>query len=102
MSTTEVLVADEDDTGFTTDAGSIGVRVDAGATAERTLAVGREVVGRAESVLVYLSLAVLLVFVAYGLLSVQAERSLPSSFPGVWRRSPLPAAWCSWPTRASS
>ncbi|HEV8114681.1 MAG TPA: peptidoglycan binding domain-containing protein, partial [Acidimicrobiales bacterium] len=39
--TTEVLVADKDDTGFTTDAGSIGVRVDPAATAERTLAVGR-------------------------------------------------------------
>ncbi|MEO5679612.1 MAG: VanW family protein [Acidimicrobiales bacterium] len=39
--TTEVLVVDEDETGFTTDAGSIGVRVDPGATAERTLAVGR-------------------------------------------------------------
>ena len=39
--TTEVLVTDEEDTGFTTDAGSIGVRVDPGATAERTLAVGR-------------------------------------------------------------
>ena len=39
--TTEVLVADGDDSGFTTDAGSIGVRVDPAATTERTLAVGR-------------------------------------------------------------
>lgn len=39
--TTEVLVADGDSDGFTTDAGTIGLQVDPMATAERVLAVGR-------------------------------------------------------------
>jgi len=39
--TTEVLVADEEDEGFTTDAGTIGLRVDPAATEKQVLAVGR-------------------------------------------------------------
>ena len=39
--TTEVLVSDENGDGFTTDAGSIGLRVDPVATAEQVLKVGR-------------------------------------------------------------
>ncbi len=40
-STTEVVVADDRGGGFTTDAGSMGLRVDRAATAERALAAGR-------------------------------------------------------------
>ena len=39
--TTEVQVADEEDEGFTTDAGTIGLRIDPAATEEQVLAVGR-------------------------------------------------------------
>ena len=39
--TTEVLVADEEGEGFTTDAGTIGLRVDPVSTADQVLAVGR-------------------------------------------------------------
>jgi len=43
---------------------------------------GSGVVGRAESVLVYVKLAALAVFVAVGLFSVQSERVRPEGFPG--------------------